>query len=47
MPLTGRQHCVTNEITSIYPLVVTAIEPTGVVFRLGDVELRRRVGEQP
>jgi hypothetical protein len=31
---------------AVGPLVVTRIEPSGVVFRMGDVEIRRRVGER-
>jgi hypothetical protein len=28
-------------------LVVATIEPSGVVFRMGDVEVRRKVGQAP
>jgi hypothetical protein len=36
-----------REGDAVGSLVVREIEPSGVVFRLGDVELRRRVGEEP
>jgi hypothetical protein len=32
---------------AVGPLVVSSIEPSGVVFLLGQVEVRRRVGERP
>jgi hypothetical protein len=28
-------------------LVVATIEPSGVIFRMGDVEVRRKVGQAP
>jgi hypothetical protein len=31
---------------AVGPLVVQRIDPSGVVFRMGDVEIRRRVGER-
>jgi hypothetical protein len=31
---------------AVGPLVVARIEPSGVVFRMGDVEVRRRVGQR-
>ena len=31
---------------AVGPLIVTRIDPSGVVFRMGDVEIRRRVGER-
>jgi hypothetical protein len=36
-----------HEGDAVGSLVVREIQPSGVVFLLGDVELRRRVGEQP
>ncbi len=36
-----------REGDAVGSLVVREIEPSGVVFRLGEVELRRRVGEAP
>jgi hypothetical protein len=36
-----------REGDAVGALVVREIEPSGVVFRLGEVELRRRVGEAP